>query len=110
MQRKEGMPNIQARRCSSPPRTIYLSYNVAGSNHAMYCKHHAQDGIVSIYGRRCLFDSCTKWSGFNVEGSKKAVYCKQHADASMVNARTTTVRVLLKRPAGRKTELKFRLQ
>ncbi|CBJ28698.1 EsV-1-7 [Ectocarpus siliculosus] len=86
---RDGMVNVNNKRCIQPNCTTIPSFAAAGSKKAEFCSQHAREGMVDVRSRRCSQRGCNTQPSLGEAGSSKIPgACKAHASEGMVGLRS----------------------
>ncbi|CAM9675420.1 unnamed protein product [Ectocarpus sp. 8 AP-2014] len=87
---RDGMVNVNNKRCIQPNCTTIPSFAAAGSKKAEFCSQHAREGMVDVRSRRCSQRGCNTQPSLGEAGGSSKIpgACKAHASEGMVGLRS----------------------
>ncbi|CAN0506083.1 unnamed protein product [Ectocarpus sp. 12 AP-2014] len=87
---RDGMVNVNNKRCIQPNCTTIPSFAAVGSKKAEFCSQHAREGMVDVRSRRCSQRGCNTQPSLGEAGGSSKIpgACKAHASETMVGLRS----------------------
>ncbi|CAM9993932.1 unnamed protein product [Ectocarpus sp. 4 AP-2014] len=87
---RDGMVNVNNKRCIQPNCTTIPSFAAVGSKKAEFCSQHAREGMVDVRSRRCSQRGCNTQPSMGEAGGSSKIpgACKAHASGTMVGLRS----------------------
>ncbi|CAM9902246.1 unnamed protein product [Ectocarpus sp. 13 AM-2016] len=87
---RDGMVNVNNKRCIQPNCTTIPSFAAVGSKKAEFCSQHAREGMVDVRSRRCSQRGCNTQPSLGEAGGSRKIpgACKAHASETMVGLRS----------------------
>lgn len=89
--KKEGMINVNAKRCIYNGCETHASYNIVGKK-AEFCAKHKTEEMVNVSNKFCIYSGCKKMPSYNKPGQRKRLYCAEHKTEDMILLKKATMK------------------